>query len=111
MTGVERIAAERKRQIDKEGWDAAHDDDHIDGSLLDAAIGYAAAPSDLYRQTEGASGRGSLLFETVWPRRWNAEWDKREMRDPTDAQRIRMLEKAGALIAAEIDRLLRLPAG
>jgi hypothetical protein len=26
MTGIERIAAERKRQIDKEGFTAEHDD-------------------------------------------------------------------------------------
>ena len=29
-TGVERIAAERRRQVEQEGWSAAHDDKHND---------------------------------------------------------------------------------
>ena len=37
----------------------------------------------------------------LWP--WDRKWWK-----PTPDNRIRELEKAGALIAAEIDRLLRL---
>lgn len=36
MTVLDEIAARRQRQVEK-GYDAAHDDDHTDGSLLAAA--------------------------------------------------------------------------
>ena len=51
-----------------------------------------------------------MRFVDPWPRSWVEDWDKRlPTRDPRDVsdERIRELEKAGALIAAEIDRLLR----
>ena len=42
MTGAERIARERTRQIEKEGWDAWHDGfEHQAGGLVRAAICYA----------------------------------------------------------------------
>lgn len=37
MTVIDGIAAERQRQIDAEGFDAAHDDEHTDGELANAA--------------------------------------------------------------------------
>ena len=47
-------------------------------------------------------------------RHWGERWDKRpreplthRLEHPTDQERIRMLAKAGALIAAEIDRIKR----
>ena len=98
MTGVKRIAAERKRQIKKEGWTAWHDDsENKDDKLVLAAICYAMPEwlrnmRDEYENTE---------LEDTWP--WDWKWWK-----PTPDNRIRELEKAGALIAAEIDRLLRL---
>jgi hypothetical protein len=103
-TGVERIAAERARQ--NEGWSAAHDDEHDTGALAMAACCYAA-PQRLYVRCDYAAG---VTFNDPWP------WDQRDdhrpydgnvLIDPTDEQAIRLLEKAGALIAAEIDRLLR----
>lgn len=83
--GVELIAAERQRQIDVEGWTPEHDAQHTDGELALAAAVYAV-PDHL-------CGIQMLL----WP--WAPEWYK-----PKD--RIRDLVRAGALIAAEIDRLL-----
>lgn len=80
--GVTLIAAERARQVSKEGWDSGHDDEHDDGSIAKAAACYAL---------------GSNLH---WP--WSFEWWK-----PTPNDRRRELVKAGALIAAEIDRLNR----
>ena len=100
-TGAERIADERQRQIDKEGYKAEHDDEHTDGSLAWAAVCYAA-PEAVYVRRDWATG---IHFEDPWP--WSDEFDKRSDRKPTMSQRIRLLEKAGALIAAEIDRLLR----
>lgn len=83
-TGIELIAAERKRQVEAEGWTLEHDDNHKTGELSDAAACYA-----LGKRT------------AAWP--WSIDWWK-----PTPDDRVRELVKAGALIAAEIDRLQRL---
>lgn len=90
-TGIELIAAERERQITAEGWSAEHDDVHDTGELLDAGVCYAEAV-----QTNDKT------LPIDWP--WVAEWWK-----PTDDP-VRNLVKAGALIAAEIDRLSRMNA-
>lgn len=82
MTGVERIAAERQRQMEKLGWTADHDDGYDGGKLAMAAVCYAA-PDLIYVEERHV---GSITF--------------------IDG-RIRQLEKAGALIASEIDRLQR----
>jgi hypothetical protein len=71
-----------------------------------------AAPANIYYKDD--SEPGGICFGDPWP--WDYHWDKREYNGnvliPADrcpnAERIRMLVKAGALIAAEIDRLLRL---
>lgn len=118
MTGTELIAAERQRQIEREGWTPDHDDEHTDGSMALAAVCYAT-PVRLYEQVEYAIGPA---FSDPWPESWDAAWDKRygygERKenpgnvppDPTtytDVERLDLLVKAGALIAAEIDRLQR----
>lgn len=89
--GIELIAAERQRQIEKEGWTAGHDKQHENGELALAAICYAFGDS--------VRNSGVINFKRLWP--WGAEWWK-----PTPDNRIRELVKAGALIAAEIDRLI-----
>jgi hypothetical protein len=104
MNGAERIAKERQRQIEEEGWTAEHDDQHRDGELANAAICYALSDDD--RGTSAMFGQLSepeSLLGFFWPTNWIPIWWK-----PTPGNRIRELEKAGALIAAEIDRLLRL---
>ena len=83
-TGIELITVEQQRQIDKEGWTPEHDDEHGDCQMAIAAACYADHNSN------------DEPFE--WPDGW--PWK------PTTP--IRNLEKAGALIAAEIDRLLRI---
>lgn len=83
MNGVKLIERERVRQVVDEGWDAEHDAKHTDGELRAAAICYAL---------------GNTQF---WPEDWDKAYWK-PTRDP-----VRDLTKAGALIAAEIDRLLR----
>lgn len=85
--GADLIKAERHRQIEQEGWTAAHDDGHANDLVL-AAIAYSY---------EGIR-TGHPMALAIWP--WDEEWWK-----PTD--RVRSLVKAGALIAAEIDRLQR----
>jgi hypothetical protein len=89
-SGVELIAAERARQISQEGWTPEHDDEHTDATLGRAAITYIIA-ADQDRMFESAA--------VHWP--WDMDWYKPSS-DP-----IRNLVKAGALIAAEIDRLQR----
>ena len=94
-TGVELIAEERKRQINKEGWASEHDADHAAGELADAAVCYALN-DDAKTFINNAWGNDQWL--NFWP--FDLEWWK-----PTPNDRIRELQKAGALIAAEIDRL------
>lgn len=95
MTGIERIATERRRQIEEEGWTPEHDAQHINGELSTAAAYYSYPCQD-----------PSFLY----PGSWSREWMKRKgFPIPTD----RDLIKAGALIAAELDRRANLakPAG
>lgn len=90
MTGVELIAAERARQMTFEGWTPAHDDGHANGELVVSAVRYALYDTTR-RKTYAAAAR-------AW--RWSSCWWK--PKDP-----IRNLVRAGALIAAEIDRRQR----
>lgn len=96
-TGVDEIFIERARQH-LQGWTNEHDDQHIDGSLAIAGAMYALTP--LLNQSEKI---GELT-----PRQW--PWDSDSWKPSID-DRIKELRKAGALIAAEIDRLKRLENG
>ncbi len=100
--GASLIADERVRQIDAEGWTAAHDDLHDECELLDAALCYSGvAGSQILDGDGGAEAKEMMLGGWPWDRAW---W--KPSSDP-----IRNLVKAGALIAAEIDRLQRKAAG
>lgn len=111
--GIRLIREERNRQMNEERFDVAHDDEHTNHELTLAACAYAA-PEPFY--TFKPYDDGSIVFRDIWPADWDVNWDKRarhagnELFDadeyPADL-RIRNLGKAGALIAAEIDRLLR----
>lgn len=93
--GAKRIAAERRRQVEREGWSPDHDDGHEDGSLACAAASYALEAA---MQSGGRSALLTKASEAAWP--WDADdWKPKDV--------LRNLERAGALIAAEIDRLLR----
>lgn len=96
--GVERIAAERRRQVDAEGWTNEHDDEHNDAELASAASCYLQEASSAIWM-----GRGDCPVPGSAPEEW--PWDPAWWKPSEDP--IRNLEKAGALIAAEIDRLLR----
>ena len=87
-TRVELIAEERQRQVEEEGWTSEHDKWWRNGELCRADVCYIKRPD--------------WLDPTLW-QEWPFElsWWK-----PTPQDRIRELQKAGALIAAEIDRLL-----
>lgn len=93
-SGAALITAERTRQIHDEGWTPEHDHGHDRGQLIDAALSYLRA----------AINPGHPAMQTPpqeWP--WEPAWWK-----PADHP-IRNLVKAGALIAAEIDRLTHTP--
>lgn len=87
VDGATRILLERLRQVSVEGYDAKHDDAHDDGDLLRAARAYL-----------NSSDKRSTTADVWWP------WEPSTFK-PTNP--IRDLEKAGAFIAAEIDRRLR----
>jgi hypothetical protein len=95
---IEEIAAERRRQIEVEGWTSEHDDRHERGELAKAAAAYAynAGADELNRRWNSATP------VIVWP--WSREWWK-----PTTSRRD--LIKAAALIVAEIERLDRAEKG
>lgn len=90
--GVLLIAEERKRQFEKEKWSAEHDATHDGGQLATAAACYTLTPRYKREVKEGKETPKN------WP--WQSKWWK-----PTPKDRVRELVKAGALIAAEIDRL------
>jgi hypothetical protein len=92
LNGTGMIFRERQRQIEQEGWTPEHDQQHYDSELAKAAVCYAT-PGD--RRIKFDDGTPHF-----WP--WHPMWWK-----PTSDDRIRELAKAGALIAAEIDRLLQ----
>lgn len=99
MMGLDRIGAERLRQINSEGYTAAHDDQHQHGELIRAAECYMAAA-----RVADMTGDGSTIHPPFkWP--WKpSEWKPRKGASEN-------LTIAGALLAAELDRVLRKEAG
>ena len=98
--GAALIADERERQIAVEGWTAEHDDTHKFGELSDAGAAYAKVASAMVRGAEAAEfDADMMLSEGDWP------FDEASWKPSDDA--IQNLVKAGALIAAEIDRIQR----
>lgn len=85
------VAAERRRQIEIEGWTPYYDDAHTDGELATAAACYAHHDPVFKR----AAGK---WIPADWP--WSATWW-----NPKD--RRRDLVRAAALLLAEIERLDR----
>lgn len=96
-TGVDLISQERSRQVSEEGWSPEHDDSHRTEELAQAAACYATP----------AHHRRRLMSKVpiLWP--WCKGWWKPMAGEWTAHRRIIELVKAGALVAAEIDRLLR----
>lgn len=96
-TATKKIHAERRRQIEIEGWTPEHDDTHSDGEMLRAAVLYYAhaklGPDDppLTLREDGAP--------LGWP--WDSQWW-----NPKDRERD--LVRAGALCLAERERLRRI---
>jgi len=92
MTARDLIFAERRRQIEVEGWTPEHDDAHTEGELLRAAI--------LYHRH--GTGWGIPYHADGTPRWWPWEpkwWKPKDRRSD--------LIRAGALCLAEEERLSR----
>jgi len=107
--GVARIAAERRRHVDVEGWTPEHDARHDNFDLAAAASAYSyfASLTDVRRNSLRARQHPDDRVPNAWP--WDTSWWKPGA-DNTSSARIRELEKAGSLNAAEIDRLLGIAA-
>lgn len=97
-TGIEIISDERKRQIEVEGYTSEHDDKEKGNQIALAAACYAIPA---YVLNVPVLNNRKTVFDIIW--NWDDEFWK-----PTPNNRIKELAKAGALIAAEIDRLQRL---
>lgn len=88
MTGIELIAKERQEQIEKHGWTLEHDREHSSGQMAKLAATLSVYHTDAVVLESGDS----------IPDDWNLI--KKVIGDSVKALTI-----AGALIAAEIDRL------
>jgi len=89
VSGVARIAAERIRQVEEEGWSTEHDDGWVDEQLAAGAVAYLMA----------AMTAPAYAEDVFWPPELG------EFKPSTDP--LRNLEKAGAMVAAELDRRRR----
>ncbi|MHC9116245.1 hypothetical protein ACYTSF_18380 [Pseudomonas aeruginosa] len=90
------VQAERKRQIEAEGWTPEHDDEHDD----EHDTGALASAAGCYAMFSLAYPAGDPSH--FWP------WDKSWWKPSPDGRR--NMVKAGALILAEIERLDRVAA-
>lgn len=103
-TGAELIAKERERQITEEKWTADRDDLHTADQLAWAAATYAlpGRKNVIVGQRCNEKLKVNVIVppDFFWP--FGKDWYK-----PDKEDRIRELVKAGSLIAAEIDRLIR----
>lgn len=99
------VGAERRRQVEAEGFDYSHDDAHDRGEMVKAAVSYgthAFVTIELLARGEDPSRIAEMSREAMAPRTW--PWDVRWWK-PGNARRC--LVKAAALIIAEIERLDR----
>lgn len=97
MNGAQLITAERRRHVRVEGWTSKHDDRHRFKEMAKAAGSYLAS----HTHPDQHALLNARKQEKCWDWPWVSKWWKPSI-DP-----VRNLVKAGALIAAEIDRLQR----
>lgn len=97
-TGVELITEERQRQISQKGYTLEEDDQWEEGELLRGAESFIEA-SMWHGEVDF---KAHDLDQSPWP--YDSPF---KTGNPVDA--VLCLTKAGAMIAAEIDRLQRIP--
>lgn len=101
MSIIDEIAAERRRQMEREGWTPEHDDAHAHRELARGAGAYVQHYYERAWTLADAWIGGKYQSDPppdCWP--WDEEWWK-----PKDARHD--LIRAAALIVAEIERLDR----
>jgi hypothetical protein len=89
-TGIELIAEERQEQIEKHGFTVQQDVKHYNNNELI---------------------KGALFCVNTETFEWPYGWDLVFKRKISESDRINQLKKAGAFIAAEIDRLQAMEQG
>lgn len=94
LEAVNLLVRERRRQIHSEGFKPERDDAYTADELARAAAVYAM-PDEVYQVVYVATGQ-------LWP--WSSYWLKRRDRRSD-------LIKAGALIIAELERIMRAEQG
>lgn len=98
------VLAERRRQVEVEGWTPQHDDMHGGAELAFAASTYALAATLTDEQRASVTSPCSLdnnaTLRRIWP--WERTWWKPKSRRQD-------LVRAGALIIAEVARIDRQP--
>lgn len=99
--GIERVGRERARQIAMEGYSTQHDDEHTGGELIEAAVSFAVTALAESRGIDPEVARYAL---GILRGELGVLGQLCELKP---ASPIRNLEKAGALIVAELDRMLR----
>lgn len=90
-TGIELIAIEREEQINKHGFDLSKDEFYKNGEIGDVVLCLVLDKYDLYPESWG-----KWFIDKIESKR------KRMSKKDFDIERLKI---AGALIAAEIDRL------
>lgn len=91
------VLAERRRQIDEEGYEHKHDDEHVSGEIA-AYAAFFAMPPAARKWPATETGYGSTFGTAIVPDGWAI---------PDEGDRRHELLKAGALILAEIERIDR----
>ncbi|HFQ7582825.1 TPA: hypothetical protein ACHS1O_004225 [Pseudomonas aeruginosa] len=94
------VQADRRRQVEVEGWTPEHDDGHACDEIAAFACFYAMPPAARDWDTS-STGYGDTLGEAILPEGW----------EPKTGDRRRELVKAASLILAEIERLDRAAPG
>lgn len=98
MNAILLIEAERERQLAK-GWTTEHDDRHTLGELSHGGAAYAKVASAMIRGASPEEFPIEMMHaEGDWP--FEDHWNPK-------ADIVTNLVKGAAMIAAEIDRLLR----
>ena len=95
IDGAALIAAERNRQRTKEGYTLKHDDEHVDASLA------VIAAALLVDGTRARVTDGLLRVDSDGDDKWGLLVKHRD-------DRLRVLVIAGALVSAEIERVIRM---